>query len=95
MSIRWISVLAWVASMAVVWAVFTPAVLSWPAFLWLSVVGFLVLSGVLTVAMRSPRSVGDVIADTEAEAPRGFGRLARIAIPEAKPFDRMKGDAPR
>jgi hypothetical protein len=78
MSIRWMSVLAWVASMSLVWAVFVPSVLSWTGLAWVSVLSFLTLSAALTVAMRSPRSVAQVIAATEAEpAPAGASRGPR------------------
>jgi len=91
MSIRWISVLAWMTSMGVVWAVFTPAVLSWTGFVGVSVLGFLVLSAVLTMTMRSPQTVWQVIADTESE-PGGAARLMRVAIPAIGPINQMKGD---
>ncbi len=67
MSIRSMSVLAWMASMSLVWALFVPSVLSWTGLGWLSLLGFLALSTTLTLVMRSSRSVGQVIADTEAE----------------------------
>ena len=95
MSIRWMSVLAWVTSMLFVWAVFTPSPLSFTALAWVSVLGFMALSVGLTVALRSPRSLAQVIADTEAEPTRGAARLARVAMPLLGPPNRMKGDGPR
>jgi hypothetical protein len=82
------------ASMGVLWAVFTPAVLSWAAFVGVSVLGFLVLSGVLTIAMRSPQTVWQVIADTESES-RGVAGLRRVAIPATMPINQLKGDRPQ
>ena len=83
MSIRWISVFAWLALMSVVWAVFTPSVLPWSGLVWVGVLGFLTLSAALTLAMRSSRSVAQVIADTE-------GAPARVAIPVFGPVDRTQ-----
>ncbi len=80
--------------MGAVWAVFTPAVLSWTALVWITVLGFAVLSGVLTMVMRSPRSVWQVIADSEVE-PHGVARLARVGIPATTPITQTKGDRPR
>jgi putative Ca2+/H+ antiporter (TMEM165/GDT1 family) len=95
MSIRWMSVLAWVTSMSVVWGVFTPSVLPWTGLAWVSVLSFMALTVALSVAMRSPRSVAQVIADAEAEPARGVARLARVALPVFGPVNRMKGDGPR
>jgi protein-S-isoprenylcysteine O-methyltransferase Ste14 len=95
MSIRSMSILAWVTSMAFVWAVFTPSPLSFTGLVWVSVLGFVALSIGLTVAARSPRSLAQVIADAEAEPTRGVARLARVALPVFGPVNRMKGDGPR
>ncbi len=95
MSIRWMSILAWITSMVFVWAVFTPYPLSFTGLAWVSVLGFLVLSVGLTVVMRSPRSLSQVIADAETEPTRGVARLARAALPVFGPVNRMEGDGPR
>jgi cytochrome c-type biogenesis protein CcmH/NrfF len=68
MSIRLMSVVTWVVAMLAFGLFFTPRVLSWAGLVWLSVVGFLLLSGLLMVVTRSrSRTATQVIADTEAE----------------------------
>jgi hypothetical protein len=95
MSIRWMSILAWITSMVFVWAVFTPSPLSFTGLVWVSVLGFLALSVGLTVLIRSPRSLAQVIEDAEGEPTLGVARLARVAMPMLGPPNPMKGDAPR
>ena len=68
MSKRWTSVFAWVASMAVVWAIVVPRGLSLTGLVWVSVLGLVVLATPVLWAATTPnRSMAQILSEAEAE----------------------------
>ncbi len=65
-SSRWISVVAWVAAMTVVWSIFVPFGLP-KGLVWISVLGLTALSAALWMRLGSTRSTAQLIEDVEAE----------------------------
>jgi hypothetical protein len=98
MSIRWIGVLAWVALMSLVWVIFTPAALSWAGLAAAGVLTWFALLTALTVApgLSQPRSVAQIIAETEAEPALAVASASRQPPlwPGPRPGNRMKGIRP-
>ena len=67
MSKRWTSVFAWVASMAVVWALVVPRGLSLTGLVWVSVLGLVVLVTPALWATTPNRSMAQILSEVEAE----------------------------
>jgi hypothetical protein len=78
---RWMSVITWVASMWILWALFVPEELSPSVIVWVSVLGLLGLtSAVFWQKTRRARSITQMLDDLEAE-PKSVHALPYVAPP--------------
>ena len=87
-SSHWISVIALVASMSVVCAIFVPYGFPWTGLGWAS----LALSAAVLLAMRSTGSIRQVIYDVEAEPGLAVALSERLATPVGGAPLRLKGE---
>ena len=74
-STGWIRVAGLIASLSLIWAVFGLSRFSWMGPTWVA----LACLGALWLGLRSPRSIGQVIDDAEAEPVRA------VAVPRPTP----------
>ena len=85
MSKRWTSVFAWVASMAVVWAIVVPRGLSLTGLVWVSVLGLVVLVTPALWATTTPkRSMAEILSEVEEPSTAGATIPVRARMSKRK-----------
>ena len=67
---RWISVVALVASMSVVWALIIPYGLPWTGLVWVTALGLFAMSAALWVGMSVPIPVPGSVNRLKGAGPR-------------------------
>ncbi len=95
MSKRWIVVLAWVISIALIWAILIPQGLSWAGLIILTGLSLLALWAATWFGVEPTRSVAEVIDDTEAEPALAVAALGPSGPGVPVPDLRSKGDTHR
>lgn len=88
-SSQWTSVVVLVASMSVVCAIFVPYGFPWTGLAWAS----LALLAAALMAMRSTRSIRQVIDDVETEARPAATAQERVPMPIGGAQLRVEGEA--
>lgn len=77
MRIRWIGVLAWVASASFVWAILVPYGFRWMGLVWLSVLGLMALWTARWTSIRQDRSIAQLLDDIDGDWRLCHNRLPR------------------
>ena len=82
----WVRVVALVAALGVLWAVFGPASVPFTSLIW--VVAALSAGAVVAGLFRSRRPMSQIIDDVEAERNPVAGTPVRVAMPAQRRLDR-------